>query len=72
MVAGAIYEDGGFLYHAWSELWLGGRWVTADAVFAQMPVDATHVKLLEGGPERHLGLAGLVGRLAFATPGADA
>jgi len=67
MIAGAVYLDGDFLYHAWSELWLG-RWVSADAVFDQMPVDATHVKLLEGGPERHLGLAGLVGQLSFATP----
>ena len=71
MVAGAVYLDGAFLYHAWSELWLG-RWVSADAVFEQMPADATHVKLLEGGPERHLGLAGLVGGLAFATPEAGA
>jgi transglutaminase superfamily protein len=71
MVAGAVYVDGAFLYHAWSELWLG-RWVSADAVFDQMPVDATHVKLIEGGPERHLGLAGLVGGLAFATPEAGA
>jgi hypothetical protein len=67
MVAGAVFQDGAFLYHAWSELWLGGRWISADAVFAQMPVDATHVKLVEGGPERHLGLAGVVGRLRFAT-----
>ena len=36
-------------------------------MFDQMPVDATHVKLIEGGPERHLGLAGLVGGLSFAT-----
>jgi len=68
MVAGAVYQDGAFYYHAWSELWLGGRWVSADAVFRQMPVDATHVKLVEGGPERHLGLAAVVGRLFFATP----
>jgi hypothetical protein len=33
-----------------------------------MPVDATHVKLTDGGPERHLGLAAVVGRLSFATP----
>lgn len=67
MVAGAVFQDGAFLYHAWSELWLDGRWISADAVFAQMPVDATHVKLVEGGPERHLGLASVVGRLHFAT-----
>ncbi len=64
VVVGAVYLDDGFYYHAWNELWLGA-WVSADAVFDQLPVDATHVKLLEGGPERQLELAGMVGRLAF-------
>ncbi|MEW6271269.1 MAG: transglutaminase-like domain-containing protein [Thermodesulfobacteriota bacterium] len=77
VVAGAVYSpfgaDGlpgqdGFYYHAWSELWLGG-WVSADAVFDQMPVDATHVKLLEGGPERHLALAEVIGQLELAAEG---
>jgi hypothetical protein len=64
VVAGAVYGEDGFYYHAWNELWLGG-WVSADAVFGQMPADATHVKLLEGGPERHLALAELIGKLEF-------
>src|SRR2546426_204084 len=64
VVAGAIYLDGAFYYHAWTELWLG-TWVSADAVFRQLPTDATHVKLLEGGPERHMELAGIVGELRF-------
>jgi len=46
--------------------------LSAKIIAEQMPADATHVKLLEGGPERHLGLAGLVGGLAFATPEAGA
>jgi transglutaminase-like putative cysteine protease len=65
VAAGAVYLDDGFYYHAWTELWLDGRWISADPVFDQMPADATHVKLLEGGPERHLELAQVVGRLAF-------
>ena len=65
VVAGVVYLDDGFFYHAWSELWLGA-WVSADAVLDQMPVDATHVKLVEGGPERHLQLAQVIGRLSFA------
>ena len=65
VAAGVVYLDDAFYYHAWTELWLG-RWVSADAVFDQMPVDATHVKLIEGGPEQHLGLAGVLGRLGFA------
>ena len=64
VVAGAMYLDGAFYYHAWNELWLGS-WVTADAVFRQLPADATHVKLVEGGPERHMQLAGIIGELAF-------
>jgi hypothetical protein len=65
VVAGLVHDGEGFAWHAWNELWLGA-WVSADAVFDQLPADATHVKLVEGGPERHLELAELVGRLDFA------
>jgi len=68
MVAGAVYANDGFYYHAWTELWLGG-WISADAVFDQLPVDATHVKLMDGGPERHIALVSVVGRLAFEVEG---
>ncbi|HWP67551.1 MAG TPA: transglutaminase-like domain-containing protein [Candidatus Limnocylindria bacterium] len=64
VVVGAVYVDDGFYYHAWTEIWLGA-WVSADAVFAQLPADATHVKLMEGGPERHFQLAGVLDRLRF-------
>jgi transglutaminase-like putative cysteine protease len=64
VVAGIAYADDGFYYHAWNEVWLDG-WVSVDAVFDQMPVDATHVKLIDGGPERHARLAEVVGRLAL-------
>ena len=65
VIAGAVYANDGFYYHAWNELWLGG-WVSADAVFDQLPVDATHVKLIEGGLERQVALAGIIGQLTFA------
>ena len=65
VVAGLVLTEGGLAWHAWNELWVGG-WVSADAVFAEFPVDATHVKLVEGGPERHLELAELVGKLGFS------
>lgn len=70
IVAGTVYmppEDGGagaFFYHAWVEVWLG-RWTAVDPTFGQFPADATHVKLLEGGPEKHAGLLGLIGRLGI-------
>jgi hypothetical protein len=65
VVTGVVYADGGFFYHAWNEFWLG-RWMSADAIFGQLPTDATHIKFLEGGPERHLELAEIVGRVRFS------
>jgi len=65
IIAGAVYANDGFYYHAWNELWLG-TWVSADAVFDQLPADATHVKLIEGGLERQMALMGIIGQLAFA------
>jgi hypothetical protein len=68
MVAGTVYmpaEGGGagsFFYHAWSEVWLG-EWIAVDPTFGQFPADATHVKLLAGGPETHAALLGWIGRL---------
>jgi hypothetical protein len=64
VVAGIAYANDGFYYHAWNEVWLD-RWVSVDAVFDQMPADATHVKLIEGGPEKHARIAEVVGRLAL-------
>jgi len=64
VVAGLVYIDGAFLYHAWSEVWLGG-WVSIDPSLRQFPADATHVKLLEGGPEVHGELLEVVGRIAI-------
>jgi transglutaminase-like putative cysteine protease len=65
IIAGAVYANDGFYYHAWNELWLGA-WVSADAVFDQLPADATHVKLIEGGLEQQMALMGIIGQLAFA------
>ena len=38
----------GFLYHSWNEVWLDNQWQSVDATLQQFPVDATHIKLLEG------------------------
>ncbi len=65
IIAGAVYANDGFYYHAWNELWLGA-WVSADAIFDQLPADATHVKLIEGGLEQQMALMGIIGQLAFA------
>jgi hypothetical protein len=64
VVAGTVYVDGALLYHAWNEVWLGDAWVSLDTTMDQMPVDASHLKLLEGGPETHAGLLPLLGKLS--------
>ena len=62
VVAGAVYLDGAFLYHAWCEVWLG-QWVAIDPTFHQFPADATHLKFVVGGPEKHLAMMSVIGRL---------
>jgi len=71
VVAGLVYADGVFLYHAWDEVWLGEQWVSVDPAFDQMPVDATHIKLVEGGPEAHAALVPIIGRLQLDVLPAD-
>ncbi|OPY91419.1 MAG: Transglutaminase-like superfamily protein [Syntrophaceae bacterium PtaU1.Bin231] len=60
--AGLVYTKGRFYYHAWNVLYIG-RWITADAVFGQMPADATHIRLIRGGMERQMDLMGVIGNI---------
>jgi hypothetical protein len=63
-IAGAVYIDGVFLYHAWCEIWLG-RWVPIDPALHQFPADATHIKFVAGGPDEQLAMIGIIGRLGL-------
>lgn len=60
--AGLVYANGKFYYHAWTEGYLG-RWISMDATLNQMPVDATHIKLVEGDLEKQTAIIGLIGKL---------
>jgi transglutaminase-like putative cysteine protease len=50
VVNGFVYsaDYDGFLYHAWTESFVDGRWLAVDPTFHEVPADATHVKLVEG------------------------
>jgi hypothetical protein len=63
IVVGLVYKDGKFYYHAWNEAYLD-KWISLDAVLNQMPVDATHIKLVEGGIEKQIQIVGTIGTLA--------
>ena len=63
-VSGLVYMQGkGFLYHSWAESYVG-EWLPVDPTFGQLPVDAGHIKLVEGdSPEDMSLLAGVVGKI---------
>ena len=60
--AGLVYLNGRFYYHAWNRLYLG-QWITADAVFGQLPADATHIRLVKGGPDKQMDLMPVIDRI---------
>ena len=59
---GIVYVRGGFYYHAWTEAYLG-KWVSMDPTLNQMPVDAAHIKLIEGGLDRQVEIIALIGKV---------
>jgi len=59
--AGLVYLRGRFYYHAWCVLYIN-RWITADAVFNQIPADVTHIRLLRGETDQQIRLIGVIGK----------
>jgi len=62
--AGLVYLKGRFYYHAWNLVYLG-RWVSADALFGQLPADVTHIRLVTGSQQQQLDLIGLIGSIGL-------
>lgn len=62
MVAGIVYMDNGFYYHAWPEVWLGS-WTAIDPTLNQFPADATHIRFVTGNLDRQAEIVRLVGKL---------
>jgi hypothetical protein len=64
-VSGLVYLDGkGFLYHSWAESFIGGRWVSIDPTYNQLPSDPTHLKFFEGHlPEDTAPIIAIIGRI---------
>jgi hypothetical protein len=63
---GLVYSQDlrGLVYHSWAESLVDGSWLAVDPTFAQIPADATHIKLLEGElPSELTGLVELVGKV---------
>ncbi|MGA2782035.1 MAG: transglutaminase-like domain-containing protein [Smithella sp.] len=62
MEAGLVYLHGRFYWHAWNVLYLG-KWITADAVFNQIPADVTHIRLVRGDSGEQMNLIGVMGKI---------
>ncbi len=60
---GLVYARGKFYYHAWNEAFLLGKWVSMDATLGQMPVDATHIKIVQRGLDKQMEIMRVMGRL---------
>ena len=71
LAAGIVYSDRAgpiaqFYYHAWPEVWMGGDiWLPVDPTFGQVPADATHLKLIEGGLDRQVEIMAFLGQIAL-------
>jgi hypothetical protein len=61
-VAGLLYLNGRFYYHAWAEVYLND-WIAVDPAFDQFPADAAHVRIAIGGLARQVELVPIIGRL---------
>jgi len=59
---GLVYTRGKFLYHAWTEAYIGD-WISMDATMNQMPVDATHIKLVEGNLDKQVEIVKYIGKI---------
>jgi len=42
---GLVYSEGKFLYHAWSEVFIDGRWIGLDGTRGRGGIDAAYLKL---------------------------
>lgn len=62
VVAGLVYMNGNFYYHAWNEAWCG-KWVPFDATIKTNYVDATHIKLAEGDATNMFEMAKMFGNI---------
>jgi hypothetical protein len=60
--AGLVYLRGRFYYHEWCVIYLG-KWITADAVFNQLPADVTHIRLVRGEGGEQLNIIGAIGKI---------
>ena len=63
LVAGLVFHNGSFYYHAWGESFTG-EWIPFDATLPGDFVDATHIKLTQGDATSMFEIAKVIGGLS--------
>jgi hypothetical protein len=63
IIAGLVYMDDGFYYHAWNEVYLGEQWVPIDSTLNRIKMDAAHIKISEGTLEHQAEISKLIGHI---------
>lgn len=66
IVAGLVYQDERFAWHAWNEVATRDGWLSVDPTWAQMPVDVGHLRLVSGGTGAQQDLLKFMGRLQLS------
>ncbi|MGB9825021.1 MAG: transglutaminase-like domain-containing protein [Candidatus Hydrothermia bacterium] len=52
IVAGLIYQDGAYYYHAWAMVYIGNKWVFVDPIFNEFPASLNHIAMTRGSLEK--------------------
>jgi transglutaminase-like putative cysteine protease len=66
-VAGLLFAQGRFYYHAWAEVYLDD-WVALDPTFDQFPADAMRIRLASGSLAQPILLVRIIGALTLEVP----
>ncbi|MDI6851437.1 MAG: transglutaminase-like domain-containing protein [bacterium] len=63
IVVGLIYQDEAYYYHAWNMVYLGGKWIFVDPIFAEFPASLSHLALARGSLEKQTEIMQIVGEI---------
>ncbi len=61
-VAGVVYQDGYFFYHAWVEVYFNG-WIPIDPTFDQFPADVSHIRFIAGGLDKQVKVLSMINKV---------
>lgn len=65
IIAGLVYQDDAFYYHAWNEIYVNGLWWPLDSTLNRIRMDAAHVKMAEGALDQQANIVNLIGNVSI-------